>query len=147
MTWAIYTTPEDWANITAGFSQAGLTGGEWNRIKDYAAAGIAGWNANIPVPPEHPCYATDGPNGTWTNPETGQYEPIGGRYMRVVVMNHGTKAGWLAEMQRLLNRSQRDRQLHLGFFFEYISTVPWYAVEWPNGQPPPPSFWQGMTCT
>jgi hypothetical protein len=146
MTWAIYATPEDWTEITSGFAQAGLTGGEWNRIKDYVAAGVAGWNADIPVPPEHPCYADDGPNGGWTNPETGQREPIGGRYMRVIVMTHGTKAGWLAEMDRLLSRPQRDRE-RIRFFRTYIATVPWYAVEWPTGQPPPASFWQGMTCT
>lgn len=143
MTWAIYATPEDWAVITSGFAQAGLTGGEWNRIKDYAAAGVAGWNANIPIPPEHPCYPFDGPNGTWTNPETGLVEPIGGRYARVIVMTHGTKAGWLAEMERLLNRPARDREM-IRFFYTYISTVPFYAVD---PYPPPPGFFDGMSCT
>ena len=145
MAWAIFPTPEDWERITSGFAQTGLTGGEWNRIRDYAEAGVAGWNANVPVPPEHPCYVSDGPNGTWLNSETGQMEPIGGRYMRLVVMNHGTKAGWLAEMDRLLARSQRDREV-LRFFRDYIAFVPWYAVDpWPPAVPLS-QFFAGMTC-
>jgi hypothetical protein len=125
MTWAIYTTPEDKDVIVSGFTQAGLSQGEWNRIRDYATAFSAGWGANIPVPPEHPCHIHDAAT------------------MRVVVITHGTKAGWLAEMKRLLDRPQKDRE-QLRFFYTFISLVPWYAVD---PYPPPPGFFAGMTCT
>jgi hypothetical protein len=151
MTWAIYTAPQDAAVIESGFQQAGLTGGEWNRIRDYAEAWVAG-RANAPViPPEHPCWETDG--GTEPRldgeaplpPLPGQPAPPDTRTdqrMRVIVMSHGTKAGWLAEMQRLLNRGQKDREM-LRFFHDFISTVPWYAVD---PYPPPVGFFDGMEC-
>lgn len=125
MTWAIYTTPEDKDEIMSAFTEAGLTGGEWNRIKDYALAFVQGWDANIPVPPEHPCYATDAAT------------------MRVIVMNVGTKADWLAEVQRLLNRANKDRRI-LQPYFDLINATQWYAVD---PYPPAPGFFDGMTCT
>lgn len=125
MAWAIFTTPEDAAEIESAFTQAGLTQGEWNRIRDYVSAWQTGKAANTPLPVEHPCFATDG--------ET----------MRTIVISHGTKAGWLNEVQRLLNRPNRDREI-LRFYFTFISTSPWYAVEnWPV----PAGFFDGMTCT
>lgn len=128
MVWAVYTTPEDAAEIESAFTQAGLTQGEWNRIKDYVSAWVAGKAENTPLPPEHPCFATDGATA------------------RTIIITHGTKQGWLAEVQRLLNRPQRDREI-LRPYFTFISQSPWYAVEWPDNQPPPPEFWAGMTCT
>lgn len=126
MTWAIYTTPEDKDAIISGFSEAGLTNQEVNRVRPYAQAFVAGWDANIPVPPEHPCWITDAAT------------------MRVIVMTVGTKAAWLDLMVDLLKKGNREQ---IRFFESFIRNSPWYAVEWVNDQPPPASFWQGMTCT
>ena len=127
MAWAIFTTPEDKAEMESAFLQAGLTGGEWNRIRDYVEAFFAGWNANAPLPPEHPCFASDG--------ET----------MRTVVIAHGTKAGWLAEMTRLINRPQRDR-IVLTPYRDLMAATPWYAVDpWPPAVPLS-QFFAGMQC-
>jgi hypothetical protein len=151
MTWAIYTTPQDAAEIVSAFTQAGLNGGEWNRIKDYAAAWLEGWNAALIIPPEHPCWETDG--GTEPRYLPAPFPPLPGQpaspadltdqRMRVVVISHGTKAGWLAEVQRLLNRPNKDREI-LRPYFEFISTSPWYAVD---PYPPAEGFFTGMTCT
>lgn len=124
MAWAIFTTPEDHAEMVSAFTQAGLTGGEWNRIKNYAEAYLAGWEANVPLPAEHPCFATDGAT------------------MRTVVINHRTKAEWLTEMTRLINRPQRDRII-LTPYRDLMANTPWYAVpEWPA----PAGFFAGMEC-
>lgn len=125
MTWAIYTTPEDFMEVISAFAEAGLTGQERNRVRDYGEAALAGWNANVPVPPEHPCHATDAAT------------------MRTVVINHGTKADWLALVQQLLNHQNKDREI-LRPYFNFISQSPWYAVE---NYPPPAGFFDGMTCT
>jgi len=128
MTWAIFTTPEDAAEIESAFTQAGLTQGEWNRIRDYVAAWQTGKAANTPLPAEHPCFATDGAT------------------MRTIVISHGTKADWLSEVQRLLNRPQKDRNV-LRPYFELISETTWYAVDpWPPAVPLS-QFFSGMTCT
>lgn len=125
MAWAIFTTPEDAMEVVSAFSEAGLTGNERNRVRDYGQAFLAGWNANVPVPAEHPCHATDADT------------------MRLVVMNHGTKADWLALVQQLLNRQNRDREI-LRPYFTFISQSPWYAVDpWPA----PAGYFAGMTCT
>lgn len=127
MTWAIFTTPEDKAEMESAFMQAGLSQGEWNRIRDYVAAFFAGWEANVPLPPEHPCAATDNPASP----------------MRTVVITHRTKAEWLAEMNRLIARPQRDR-LILTSYRDLMTETPWYAVDpWPA----PAGFFDGMTCT
>lgn len=125
MTWAIFTTPEDHAEMISAFTQAGLTGGEWNRIKDYAEAYFAGWEANVLAPAEHPCTPHD--------PTT----------LRMVVMNHGTKAAFLSELTRLINRPQRDRIVLTGYR-DLMTVTPWYAVD---PYPPAPGFFDGMTCT
>lgn len=124
MAWAIFTTPEDKDEMVSAFTQAGLTGGEWNRIKDYAQSFFDGWNAGIPVPPEHPCWVHDAAT------------------MRTVVMTHGTKAGWLTELTRLVNRPQRDR-LVLAPYLYLMTVTGWYAVDpWPA----PAGFFDGMIC-
>lgn len=125
MAWAIFTTPEDHAEMISAFTQAGLTGGEWNRIKDYAEAYFAGWEANVPVPEEHPCHETDAAT------------------MRTVVIDHGTKAEFLSELQRLINRPQRDRII-LAPYHRLMTLTDWYAVDpWPAAS----GFFDGMTCT
>jgi hypothetical protein len=124
MAWAIFTTPEDKAEMESAFIQAGLTGGEWNRIRPYAEAFVLGWNANVPVPPEHPCWIHDAAT------------------MRTVVMNHGTKDGWLTELTRLINRPQRDRII-LTSYRDLMTLTGWYAVpEWPA----PAGYFDGMIC-
>lgn len=126
MTWAIFTTPEDMAEMASAFVQAGLSQGEWNRIRDYAQSFMTGWNANIPLPPEHPCVASDNPDSP----------------MRMVVMTHGTKAGWLAELTRLINRPQRDRII-LTPYRDLMTVTSWYAVDpWPA----PAGFFDGVEC-
>lgn len=128
MAWAIFITPEDHAEMVSAFGQAGLTGGEWNRIKDYANAYLAGWSANIPVPPEHPCFSTDGAT------------------MRTVVINVGTKAQFLQELTRLISRPQRDRII-LTAYRDLMTATPWYAVDPWLPAVPLSEFFAGVTCT
>lgn len=151
MTWAIFPTPEDAMEIVAGFSEAGLTGGERNRIRPYAQAFLAGWNANTPVPEEHPCYLTDGPwlyDGVRQQPVLdSEGNPVPNpNPMRLVVVSHGTKAGWLAEIDRLLSRTQRDREI-LRVYRTFIGSSPWYAVDPWEPAVPLAQFFAGTTCT
>jgi hypothetical protein len=132
MAWAIYIPNSDKDEMVSAFTQAGLTGGEWNRIKDYAASFFAGWDAGVCIPPEHPCFATD-----------GEDDGSGRGCMRLVVMEHGTKADFLAEMLRLLNRPQRDRNI-LRAYYDLLHEQPWFAVD---PYPPAAGFFDGMTCT
>ena len=85
MTWAIYSTPEDMTYYVDQVLQSTpFTTQERNAINRYLNNGITAWSTAPCIPPEHPCFATDGVAST-----------PGGSCMRVIVVNNATKAGFL----------------------------------------------------
>ena len=130
MTWAIYSTPEDLSLMESALNTSGMAANDRNALNRYLQAGFNNWRTAPCIPPEHPCWATDGQEST-----------PGGTCMRVVVINNGTLADFRALIRSLLAKYPSAADMR---FFEQFMGNGWYAVD---PYPPPPGYFSGMTCT
>jgi len=131
VTWAIYSTPEDLtAYVENVLKTTPFTTPERNAINRYLTAGLNNWPTAPCIPPEHPCFATDGVAST-----------PGGSCMRVIVINNGTKAQFVQLLQNAIDKYPESEGLRA---FRDLIDIPWYSVD---PYPPPAGFFAGMTCT
>lgn len=128
--WAIYSTPEDLTRyIEETLQTTPFTTAERNAINRYLDNGITAWPSAPCIPPEHPCFATDGVEST-----------PGGSCMRVIVVNNGTKAAFRNLLVNAITKYPQSQALRA---FRDLLDIPWYAVD---PYPPPAGFFTGMTC-
>lgn len=133
MTWALYSTPEDMEQIEAGLSEVGLSSQDRNRVRPYVNNGLGQWRTAPCIPPEHPCFASDGVASV-----------PGGTCMRVIVCTFGTLADFRALCRDLITKYPQASVFR--FFEPFMGSTgggQWYAVD---PYPPPPGYFDGMTC-
>lgn len=131
MTWAIYSTPEDLSLMESSLNLAAMTPSDRNSLNRYLQAGFNNWRTAPCIPPEHPCFASD-----------GQASTPGGTCMRVIVISNGTLEGFRTLVRAL--RAKYPSVADLDFFVEEFLGNGWYAVD---PYPPAPGYFTGMTCT
>lgn len=130
MTWALYSTWEDLTAIEAGFQETGLSGPLRNKLRGYLDGGLRDWRLSPCIPPEHPCFATDGVSSG----------PMG-HCMVVVVCTFGTLADFRSLLQQLIGKN--PGAAYYTFVQDFIMNG-WMAVD---PYPPPAGYWDGRTCT
>jgi hypothetical protein len=133
MTWALFSTYEDMEVIESGLVETGLTQQEKNRLRPYINGGLGNWRNAPCIPPEHPCYATDGVESV-----------PGGTCMRTIVCTHGTLEDF-RDLLRKLQAKYPHAQV-FSFFEPFMGNTgggQWYAVD---PYPVPPGYFNGMTC-
>jgi hypothetical protein len=144
MTWALFSPMEDMLEIEKGFKETGLTTAQRNRMRSYWSGGLNTWRDAPCIPPEHPCFATDGvmsrpPREIGTTPEgTPIYDTP--TCMRMIVCTFGTVNDF-----RLLLRQLIGKNPDAGYYVwlePFIAETGWYAVELPI----PTGHFDGMTC-
>jgi hypothetical protein len=130
MTWALCSTMEDMLSIEAGFKETGLSGPLRTKLRNYWNGGLSNWRNGICIPPEHPCFASDGVESV-----------PGGTCMRVVVCTFGTVADFRSLLRELIGKNPEA-----GYYVwlePFIASTGWYCVEpWP----PPADYFDGMIC-
>src|SRR5215211_7066230 len=116
MTWALCSTWEDLTAIEAGFQEMGLTGPQRNKLRSYLDGGLLDWRTTgVCIPPEHPCYATDGISSG----------PMG-HCMVMVLCTFGTLADFRTVLQSLIGKNPEA-----GYYVwlqDFILNG-WYAVD------------------
>jgi hypothetical protein len=145
MTWALFSTMEDMESIAAGFKETGLSGPLRNKLRNYWNGGLSSWQTAPCIPPEHPCYATDGvmsrpprPIGTTPEGEVIYDEPT---CMRMIVCSFGTVTDFRALLRELIGKNPEAG--HYEWLEPYIASTGWYAVDpWPA----PAGYFDGMVC-
>ena len=130
MTWAIYAPVEDMVGyITRALQTVPFTTSERNAINRYLDNGMTAWPTAPCIPPEHPCFATDG------------VDAGDGQCMRVIVITNGTLAGFKTLLQNAITKYPNEAQALRDFLL--LLSIPWYAVD---PYPPPVGYFTGMTC-
>jgi hypothetical protein len=129
MTWALFSTMEDMVSIEAGFKETGLSGPMRNKLRNYWNGGLSGWRTAPCIPPEHPCFATDG------------VESIpGGTCMRMITCTFGTVEDFRSLLRELIGKNPEA-----GYYVwlePFIASTGWYAAELPI----PAGYFDGMIC-
>ncbi len=130
MTWAIYSTWEDLTEIEKGFQEQGLNPSQVNKLRSYWNGGLKDWRNGQCIPPEHPCYASD---GVVSGPM--------GHCMIVVPVTFGTLADFRSLLRTLMGKNPGAEYYR---WLEPFMANGWYAVD---PYPPPAGYFAGMTCT
>ncbi len=131
MTWALYSTWEDLTAIEDGLREDNLTGSERNKLRNYLNGGLRDWRTTgICIPPEHPCFATDGVSSG----------PMG-HCMVAVVCTFGTLADFRSLLRGLIGKNPGAG--YFEWLEPFIVSTGWYAVD---PYPPPAGYFTGMIC-
>lgn len=150
MTWALYATPSDMEQIEAGLSEIGMSNQDRNRVRPYVNGGLGNWRNAPCIPPEHPCFASDGVSSgsqqVWVDDGNGEghWETIVWGCMREIVCTHGTLADFRALCRTLITKYPQAAVFR--FFEPFMGDTgggAWYAVD---PYPPPAGYFDGMTC-
>lgn len=145
MTWAIYAPWDDMLAVEAGFKETGLNGSDRNKMRSYWAGGLSTWRTAPCIPPEHPCFATDGVMAR--PPQIIGYNPDGTPIydeptcMRLIVMSFGTLADFRSLLRSVIGKNPEAG--HYVFWEAFLGNG-WAAVD---PYPPPAGYWTGKTCT
>lgn len=119
--------------IENGLSELGMSNQDRNRVRPYVNGGLGNWRNAQCIPPEHPCFATDG------------VDAGDGHCMVVVPCTFGTLGDFRQLCRDLLAKYP---QASVFRFFEPFmgqnTGGQWFAVD---PYPPPAGYFTGMTCT
>jgi hypothetical protein len=130
MAWALFSTMEDMVSIEAGFKETGLSGPMRTKLRNYWNGGLSGWRTAPCIPPEHPCFASDGVESV-----------PGGTCMRMIVCTFGTVADFRSLLRELIGKNP-DAGYYV-WLEPFIAETGWYAVDpWPA----PAGYFDGMVC-
>ncbi len=140
MTWALFAPWEDMLAIEAGFKETGLSGQERNKMRNYWSGGLSGWRTAPCIPPEHPCFATDGVSSTWVDGIVGGTPTS--TCMRMIVVTFGTLADFRSLLRACIGKNP-DAEYYrwLEPYLGDTGNGQWYAID---PHPAPAGYFTGM---